>query len=501
MTQTLSQQQLQEQKLIQQQRITQQHLLNVKLLSMSLTELEQSVNAAINDNPALERAFDEESSDSFPGGDADSFSDENDADSIEREERQDELNKAFESMESDDEPTEREFDYSQDANKQGDLIYGEDLSFRDKLNEQMGELNLTETEHSIMEYLIGSLDNDGFLRKETDVIVDELAVYEYVSVTNEDVERVLRMIQAFDPPGLGARSLQECLRIQINRKEEGKLKECMLCVVDKYFNAFKKMRWDKIKSSLKLNDTQIDTLKCEFRKLNPKPGASLEENIGRNIHQITPDFIIYTSEDGRVLFDVNTGNLPGLTISDSFTEMLSNYQNTSEKELNKTDYDAMIYLRKKVEQANWFIEAVRQRQQTMESTMRAIIYWQRKFFITGEESDLRPMILKDIAKLTGLDISTISRVSNEKYAQTQWGTFPLRYFFTDKFISEQEVHSTRKVKAALKEIIETEDKSNPFSDEALVEKMKKHGFTIARRTIAKYRDKMGIPTSKLRMNR
>ncbi len=500
MPQELSLQQTQEQKLVQQQRITQQQLLNVKLLGMSLTELEQNVIAEIDDNPALEQSFDDDHLESLTSDSDDSDTD-TDYSSDEQEERQDELNKALESMESDDEPADSDsYGYQSGADYE-EIVYGDTLSFYDKLQEQVGELELSDHERSIMDYLVGSLDSDGLLRKDIDTIADELAIYEYTDTSAEEVERLLRLLQTFDPAGIGARSLQECLRLQIERMDEGRLKTCMLDVVDHHFDAFTKKHWNKIQASLSLNDTQTETLIEELRKLNPKPGAAMGESMGRNTQQITPDFIIFSTDDGRIDFDINNGNLPSLTISDSFEEMLAGYRKTEEKTLSSADRDAVRYLRNKIDRANWYIEAIRQRQNTMRTAMQAIINWQRKFFITGDESDLRPMILKDIAEKTGLDISTISRVSNEKYAQTRWGTFPLRFFFTDGYTKDDgEELSTRKIKLALKEIIDKEDKSNPLSDEALVELMKKQGFPIARRTIAKYRDKMGIPKSTLRKN-
>ncbi len=501
-SQSLTQQQIQEQKLVQQQRITQQQLLNAKLLGMSAAELEQSINAELDDNPALEKTADEERAETCAGEEEGGYEDEDYEKRREIEERREELRSALERMESDDEPPEGETSWGRSTEERNDFVYGDAPSFRDKLIEQTGELELSEKERAITEYLIGSLDGDGFLRKSADVIADELAIYEYIDTDAGEVERLLKNIQNFDPPGLGARSLEECLRIQIERMEDSRLKTCMLQVVEKHFAEFKKMRWDKIQEALKLNDVQTDTLKKEFRRLNPRPGAAMGEAVGRVTGQITPDFTVYTTGDGRVLFDMNTGNIPSLAISDSFAGMMEDYRKKHDAPLSKPEREAMIYVRRKVERASWYIEAVKQRQRTMEKTMGAIIAWQKKYFLTGEESDLRPMILKDIAAKTGLDLSTVSRVCNEKYAHTEWGTFPLRHFFTDSFSSEDGGElSIRAVRAALKEVIQAEDKSAPLSDEALVAEMKKRGFNIARRTVAKYRDKMGIPVSKMRAER
>ena len=507
MEQSLDQHQIQEQKQLQLQRITQQQLLNVKLLSMSLAELEQNVATELNDNPALEEDYDDDrneigidsSSSSDIDDDNDNDSDQDSEAAMEKEERQDELNQALENMGSDDDMV-SDTNYHDTADYE-EMVYGDTQSFYDKLNEQMGETELSDTEQHIMEYLIGSLDNDGLLRKDIDTIADELAIYENTDTTTEEVESVLHKLQSFDPPGIAGRSLQECLRLQVERMEDSRLKERMLDVIDHHFEDFTKKRWESLKNELNLDDLQMQTLTEGLRKLNPKPGAAMGEAMGRNMHQITPDFIIYTTDDGRISFDINNGSLPNLRISDSFEEMLNNYSKMDDKQMSKSNRDAVIYLRRNMEKARWYMEAIRKRQQTMTLTMKAIIDWQRKFFLDGDESDLRPMILKDIAEKTGLDISTISRVSNEKYAQTQWGTFPLRFFFTDGYTKDNgEELSTRKIKLALKDIVDKEDKKNPLSDEAIVKIMKKQGFPIARRTVAKYRDQLGIPKSLMRRN-
>ncbi len=488
MPQSLTQQQIQEQKLVQQQRITQQQLLSAHLLGMSLAELEQNVRAEIDENPALERTLDEEE-EGFSEN-SDSLTDSGTDSSQEQEDFQDELSTALRGMESDDEEEERE------------MVYAEAPSFRDEINEQVGELGLDEGERNIVDYLVGSLDDDGYLRKDLDTIVDELAIFENIDTTVEEVERLLCQLQTFDPAGIGARNLQECLHIQIERMAEGRLRDCMRQVVDRHFDLLMKGRWDKLKTSLHLNDAQVDTLRGEFRRLNPKPGATFGETMGRSTQQITPDFIVYPTADGRILFDINTGNLPSLSISDTFTEMMETYQSKGVESLSKADEEAMVYIKRNIDRAKLYVEAIRQRQHTMELTMKAIIEWQKPFFLSGEESDLRPMILKDIAEKTHLDVSTISRVSNEKYAQTQWGIFPLRYFFSDGLTSQEgEELSLKAARGVLREIVDNEDKHHPLSDEALAMEMARRGYSVARRTVAKYRDMLGIPTSHLRKTR
>ena len=349
-----------------------------------------------------------------------------------------------------------------------------------------------------MEYLIGSLDEDGLLRKDLDSICDELIIYHNIDVSEKEIEHVLHKLQSFDPAGVGGRSLQECLLLQVKRLPKGVLRKTMEEVFEDYFDEFTKKHWDKIKSGLELNETQLETLKDEIRKLNPKPGASLGETDGRNMQQINPDFIVDTADDGTITFTLNRGNMPELTVSPSFTDMIETYKKHKDQ-MSRKDKEALLYAKEKVDKAQGFIEAIKQRRHTLIITMKAIIDIQRQFFLDGDEADLKPMILKDIADRTGLDISTISRVSNVKYAQTKWGTFPLKFFFTDGYTTEDgEEMSTRKIKLSLQELIKQEDKKKPLSDDAIAKVMKEKGFPIARRTVAKYREQLGIPVARLR---
>ena len=249
---------------------------------------------------------------------------------------------------------------------------------------------------------------------------------------------------------------------------------------------------------MNLTPEQSNIIHEEIKKLNPKPGAALGETEGRSLQQITPDFIVDTDDDGNVSFTLNNGRIPDLRISPSFTEMVDTYR-TNKQNMNRKEKEALLYAKEKVDKAQGYIEAVRQRRHTLYVTMKALINWQKKFFQNGDEADLKPMILKDIAEKTGLDISTISRVSNMKYAQTRWGTFPLRFFFTDGYVTKDgEEMSTRKIKLALKDLIDHEDKHKPLSDDVLAQEMKKKGFPIARRTVAKYREQLGLPVARLR---
>lgn len=493
--------QTQTEKQVQVQRLSQQQMLQVRLLEMPLTELEESINAELDDNPALEASSSDDMS--IDNGDVtDALTDGNEDDfeaQTEREERKDALDSALERIGQDDEmPAYNTSERSYQNADYEEIVYGDSVSFYDKLKEQMGEHELTARQRDIMEYLIGSLDDDGMLRKDIEAISDELAIYNNMDVSAQEIAPVLSILHDFDPAGIGAKDLQECLLLQIERRPESRLKELMQLVITKYFDEFKKKHWDKIKTSLHLDNAQADALQKEILKLNPKPGASLGETEGRNVQQITPDFIVDTADDGSVTFSLNYGNVPELYVSPSFVELVETYKQ-NKAGMTKQDKEALLYAKGKVDKAYGFIEAVKQRRNTMITTMRAIINWQRKFFVDGDESDIKPMVLKDIADKTGLDISTISRVSNVKYAQTKWGTFPLRFFFSDGYTTEDgEQMSTRKIKIALNELIAGEDKSKPMSDDALKEEMRKRGFPIARRTIAKYREQMDIPVARLR---
>ena len=508
MTQKLIQ--TQEQKLQQLQRLSAQQMLQVKMLEMPLNELEDNINAELDDNPALETENpddalmgegneDRSALDDSDNSNDDEFGDDAYEAQSEKEERKDELDQALESIGKDDQMPDYNTDrYNTQNADYEEMVYGDTTSFYDKLKEQMDMQILTDKEKQIMEYLIGSLDEDGLLRKDLDSICDELIIYHNIDVSEKEIEHVLHKLQSFDPAGVGGRSLQECLLLQVKRLPKGVLRKTMEEVFEDYFDEFTKKHWDKIKSGLELNETQLETLKDEIRKLNPKPGASLGETDGRNMQQINPDFIVDTADDGTITFTLNRGNMPELTVSPSFTDMIETYKRHKDQ-MSRKDKEALLYAKEKVDKAQGFIEAIKQRRHTLIITMKAIIDIQRQFFLDGDEADLKPMILKDIADRTGLDISTISRVSNVKYAQTKWGTFPLKFFFTDGYTTEDgEEMSTRKIKLSLQELIKQEDKKKPLSDDAIAKVMKEKGFPIARRTVAKYREQLGIPVARLR---
>lgn len=479
-------------------------MLQVRLIEMPLAELEENIKAELDDNPALEvsstdDALDDErlhkDEDSADGSERD---DEDFAAEQERENRESALDDALADMGRDDEMPSSSYMEERNNADYEERVWGDTVSFYDKLKEQIGEIELTDNQREVMEYIIGSLDADGLLRKDSESICDELAIYHNISMSAEEVDELIGKLQTFDPAGIGARSLQECLLLQIDRKADGRMKELMLKIVNDHFDEFKKKHWDKLRSSLNIDLPTSEQLQEEMRRLNPKPGAALGETQGSSTQQITPDFIVETNDDGTITFSLNMGDLPELKVSPSFTSLVDTYRN-NKAGMSRSEKEALLYAKEKVARAQGYIEAIRQRRTTLITTMQAIIDWQKDFFRDGDEADLHPMILKNIADKTHLDISTISRVSNVKYAQTNWGTFPLRFFFSDSYTTDGgEELSTRKIKLALKDIIDNENKSKPMSDDALTREMAKHGYPIARRTIAKYREQMGIPVARLR---
>lgn len=492
--------QIQEQKLEQklQQSISQQQLLQSQLVELPIQQLMERIETEMHDNPALETSsedsdFPEFSEPTETTDNSDDFDTQR-----EREERSDALDAALENIGRDDEELPVYHGGISTAEEREDMVVGDTQSFYDQLLEQVGEMELTDRDRYVMEYLIRSLDDDGLLRTPLENITEELAIYHSIDICTTEIEHVLHRLQQLDPPGIGGRSLQECLLLQIERKTTSHLTDLMRRVITDYFDAFTKKHWDKIQQALSLSDLQTDELLRELRRLNPKPGAAMGETIGRSMQQITPDFIVDTMDDGTLSFSLNTGDVPQLQVSQSFADLLKDYQNNKEG-LSRQMKEALLYTKQKVEAAQSFIDAVKMRRRTLTLTMKAIIRLQHRFFEEGDESLLRPMILKDVAEKTGLDLSTISRVSNSKYVQTRWGTFPLKYFFSDGYVTESgEELSTREIKAALREIVEAEDKRKPMNDEALCDALKQKGYPIARRTVAKYREQLGIPIARLR---
>lgn len=505
----LIQSETQEQKLEQKQklRIKAQQVLVARMLEKPLPQMEQDIQTEMYDNPALEGEKSDHDEDMTPAADYDTLGDETEKkgrsfeEEEETEERKTELDKALDSIDNEDRLP--QFNYSRSKNHDPDAdqeekVFGKTASFYDDLNDQMRELMLTEREETVMEYLIGSLDSDGLLRKGVTDICDEIAIKEYIEVTEEEVERCITKLQSFDPAGIGARSLQECLLIQIFRKKPSHITKLMYNVVNDCYDDFIHKKWKRVASRLNMDEGTAEEVFAEIGKLNPRPGAPLGETMGKNTQQVTPDFIIDVDDYDNISFTINRGNVPDLYVSPDFQEMIDGYRKNP-KSMTRSDKEALLYAQQKVTRAQSYIEAIRQRQKTMTAVMNAIITMQRTYILTGDEEDLKPMILDDVAKRAGVDISTVSRVCNSKYAQTPQGIIPMNAFFSDGYdIGNGEMVSTRVIKNALRELIDREDKNKPLSDEALAKEMAKGGYPIARRTVAKYREQLGIPSSSLR---
>ena len=499
MAQGLVQQQTQQQTL--NQTLSPQQLLQVRLLELPVAELEQRVRTEMDDNPALEESL--KCEEDFPVDDQANEEKEKEedtyAETVEKDERQSALDEALSSIGADDQMPEYIAPHNPSRPEHPEEItYGDTISFYDELKEQIGEHQFDKKQREIAEYLIGSLESDGLLHKSLTTIEDELAIYQNIDTSIDELETILSVIQEFDPPGIGARDLQECLLLQIQRKGNTPLKHIEEKIIKDYFKAFTLKHWNQIKSDLRREEVDINDALNELCKLNPKPGASMGETVGQNYQQITPDFIVTPDDDGDLDFTINGGNLPELCISDSFVELMQQYAQQKEK-MNRRDKETLLYAKQKVEAARGFIDAIKKRRQTLIVTMAAILSIQKDFFREGDESMMHPMILKDVAEKTGLDISTISRVSNSKYVQTHWGTFPLKYFFSDGFTTKSgEEISTFEIKNALKDLIDKEDKKHPLSDQALTEELNKQGYPLARRTVAKYREQFGLSVARLR---
>ena len=472
------------------QTLSPHQILLVKLLELPTMELEERVRAEILDNPALEEGKDLVSQDTADDFDMD-FNEENpytNEDVILGDYRTE-----------DDIPDYKLQEHNRSRGEVAEEIpFSDSVSFYEMLLEQLQMQQLSEEERTMAEYLIGSLDDDGLLRKGIQTLIDELAIYRGIYTDEKKVEEILSVIQEFDPAGIGARSLQECLLLQLNRKPDSPLKKIEQEIIEKYCDDFTRKNKEKIIQRMEISAEEYDEAISELTKLNPRPGSSLGDIIDKNFQQIIPDFLVETEEDGSIILTLNNGNVPELRLSREFNELLEEHT-TNKANQSKESKDAFLFLKQKVDAAQGFINAIKQRQHTLVTTMQAIIDFQRPFFLEGDETLLKPMILKDIADKAKLDISTVSRVSNSKYVQTNYGIFPLRFFFSDGFTTEEgEELSIREIKQLLKEAIEHENKDNPYNDDELAEILREKGYPLARRTIAKYRQQFNIPTARLR---
>ena len=484
-----------QQKLLQ--KLSPQQIQLMKLLQVPTAQLEERIKEEMEENPALEQS-EEGHEDEFET--KDEFTEDGD-DEFEpdgSEEEYDNIDITEYVQDGDDEVGDyklRDDNYPEaDDNKV--TPHRVEASFNEMMLQQLGLLKLTEEERKIAEQVVGSLDDDGYLRREVTSIMDDLAFRQNIDASEEEIERIVRMIQQFDPPGVGARTLQECLLLQLERKlDQGKHIELAIKVLDKYFDEFTKKHYEKIQKGLSLSDEQLREIIQQIIRLNPKPGGNIGES-SKGENYIIPDFFI-VNNNGKLELTLNSRNAPDLRISEGYRDMLRDYEKGSKKD--KRQKEAVLFIKQKIDSAKWFIDAIKQRQNTLLNTMEAILNYQYDFFLTGDETELKPMILKDIAERTALDISTVSRVANSKFVQTEFGTYRLKFFFSESLQTESgEEVSTREVKKILTDIIEEESKKQPYSDERLTEMLQEKGYNIARRTVAKYREQLNIPVARLR---
>ena len=480
------------------QKLSPQQIQLMKLLQVPTAQLEERIKEELEENPALEQA-DEKYEDEFDIKDEFSTNDD-DADPDGSEEEYDNIDISEYVHDEDDEVGDyklRDDNYPEmDDNRV--IPHRVEASFNEIMLQQLGLLKLDETDQKIAEQIVGSLDDDGYLRREVNSIIDDLAFRQNIDANAKQVNDIIEQIQQFDPAGICARNLQECLLLQLKRKtEHPKEIKIAILVIEKYFEEFTKKHYEKIQKSLNLSDDEIKSVINQIVKLSPKPGNLLESSHS-NENFIIPDFFI-TNNMGNLELTLNSKNAPDLRVSEGYREMLRDYEKGSHKD--KRQKEAVVFIKQKLDAAKWFIDAIKQRQDTLINTMTAIMQYQYNFFISGDETDLKPMILKDVAEKIGLDISTISRVANSKFVQTEFGTYKLKFFFSESLQTESgEEVSTREVKKILTDIIESENKKNPHSDEKLTEMLMEKGYNIARRTVAKYREQLNIPVARLRKN-
>ncbi len=477
-----------QQKLLQ--KLSPQQIQMIKLLEIPTMQIEQRIKKELEENPALEEGpDDEEVSDTAEMEDED----------YEEKDKDDEEFTLDDYIGDDEIPDYRlqANNYSRDDEKRSEIPFSAGSSFHEHLQSQLGLRELTEKQKILGEYILGNIDEDGYLRRELENIVDDLAFLQNLSTTEKELEEVLEIIQDLDPSGVGARNLRESLLIQLARKDRSfPPVRLAYTIIDQYFEEFSKRHYDKIIAKAGITEEELKASIEEILKLNPKPGNLYNDSFTKTVQSIVPDFILELSEEGFDLH-LNSRNLPELRLSPSYRDMLSDYSRNRDQK--KEMKEAVTFVRQKIESARWFIDAIIQRQNTLLLTMNAILEYQHEYFADGDETRLKPMILKDVAEMTGLDISTVSRVANSKYIQTHFGIFPLKFFFSEGLQTDSgEEVSTREIKRILQDCIENEEKRRPLTDERLTEILQEKGYQIARRTVAKYREQLNIQVARLR---
>jgi len=473
------------------QKLSPQQIQLMKLIQLPTQEFEQRVKSELEENPALDSG-NEKNDDEY-----DEFSNQDDQD-YDNEGEAAEADINVDDYLSDDEIPEyrtQANNYSPD-DEDRNIPYAAGKSFTQTLNEQLDTLRLTKEQEAIAEFLVGSIDESGYIRRALEDITDDLAFTSNIFTEVEKVEKVLKIVQMLDPAGVGARNLQECLLIQLSRKRKNDSTELAIKLIRDSFDAFSKKHYDKIVAKYDLSENELRDAIDEIAHLNPKPGGSISGGNLRAVEQVIPDFVIRI-KDGALELTLNGRNAPELHVSKDYSNMLKGYKEAKEK--SKSQKDAVMFIKQKLDGAKWFIEAIKQRQETLYVTMSSIMNYQQEFFLTGDERNLRPMILKDIADEIDMDVSTVSRVANSKYVDTPYGTKLIKEFFSESMTNtDGEEVSTREIKKILETVISEEIKRRPLTDQRLAEILKEKGYPIARRTVAKYREQLDIPVARLR---
>ncbi|MDH5598742.1 MAG: RNA polymerase factor sigma-54 [Cyclobacteriaceae bacterium] len=466
-----------------QQKLSPQQIQFIKLLQIPTAELETRIEEELEINPALEEGPEETQEEP-----QDEFDDDTPS-------QDEELN--IEDYLRDDDFSGYKMQGDGDNSEDRDMPIPTTTSLNEQLMTQLGFLGLDERQYAIGSQLVGSIESDGYIRRDLDSIINDLAFSQNIETDLDEVEEILRKVQTFDPPGIAARNLQECLLLQLERREDEKNIDVIIAkkIIEECFDEFTKKHYQKIMKKLEIEDEEfIKDANELIRKLNPKPGGSSTGLV--RTQYLIPDFIL-TNSSGKLELALNSRNAPELKISRSYADMLDTYDKSDKKD--KKLRETLTFVKQKLDSAKWFIDAIRQRQHTLLRTMQAIIDFQFEYFLDGDESKLRPMILKDIAEVIEMDISTVSRVANSKSVQTEFGIFPLKYFFSEGIATDSgEDVSSREVKNELKQLIDNEEKKKPLSDDKLEKLLKEKGYNIARRTVAKYREQLNIPVARLR---
>lgn len=472
----------------QQQKLSPMQMQVIKLTELPVLELEERIKQELEENPALEEGLEPNDNSEYD----DEYGSEDDT------------NISQEDLTLGDYMNEDEIpDYQlRDNNRQGvgkqeEIPFSVAASLHEYLIEQLGECELNDENQKVAEYIIGNIDESGYLDRSLSAISDDLIFQQNIDIPVSRLEEILKVIQDFEPAGIAARNLQECLLLQLGRKEKSEIVDYAINIITTLFDEFTKRHYDKIIRQLNIDEEILKEVIQEITTLNPKPGNNWGDSLSITLSTIVPDFTI-DSYGGELFLSLNNRNIPDLRVSREYSELFKGFSDNKES-MSLDSKNTVLFVKQKLDSARWFIDAIKQRQDTLQRTMQAIMDMQYDFFLTGDESQLKPMILKDVAQRTGYDISTISRVSNSKYVQTSFGIYPLKYFFSESMQTDTgEEISSREVKAILKECIENEDKKKPLTDDKLSEILNERGYIIARRTVAKYREQMNLPVARLR---